>query len=116
MAIDAEGYGYRAGEEGLERLLRDARVLSPAGIEGAAQAGRSAGAADPRQAEPRAICDARPANGGGPALAPGRGTSRAARLIGLRIDPAAAKARFDAGDAVPVDVTSSLVYPAVSHR
>jgi len=37
-------------------------------------------------------------------------------LIGLRIDPAAAKARFDAGDAVPVDVTSSLVYPAVSHR
>ena len=37
-------------------------------------------------------------------------------MIGLRIDPAAAKARFDAGDAVPVDVTSSLVYPAVSHR
>jgi rhodanese-related sulfurtransferase len=37
-------------------------------------------------------------------------------LIGLRIAPAAAKARFDAGDAVPVDVTSSLVYPAVSHR
>jgi len=37
-------------------------------------------------------------------------------LIGLRIDPAAAKARFDAGDAVPVDVTSSLVYPAVNHR
>ena len=36
MAIDAEGYGYRAGEEGLERLLRDARVLSPAGIERAA--------------------------------------------------------------------------------
>ena len=37
-------------------------------------------------------------------------------MIGLRIDPAAAKARFDTGDAVPVDVTSSLVYPAVSHR
>ena len=37
-------------------------------------------------------------------------------MIGLRIDPAAAKARFDAADAVPVDVTSSLVYPAVSHR
>jgi len=36
MAIDAEGYGYRGGEEGLERLLRDARVLSPAGIERAA--------------------------------------------------------------------------------
>jgi rhodanese-related sulfurtransferase len=37
-------------------------------------------------------------------------------VIGLRIDPAAAKRRFDAGEAVPVDVTSSLVYPAVSHR
>lgn len=36
MSIDAEGYGYRPDEEGLERLLRDARVLSPAGIERAA--------------------------------------------------------------------------------
>jgi hypothetical protein len=36
MAVDAEGYGYRPGEEGLERLLSDARVLSPAGIERAA--------------------------------------------------------------------------------
>ncbi|TME78437.1 MAG: hypothetical protein E6H90_07730 [Chloroflexi bacterium] len=36
MAVDAEGYGYRPGEGGLERLLRDARVLSPAGIERAA--------------------------------------------------------------------------------
>jgi hypothetical protein len=33
MAADAEGYGYRAGEEGINRLLTDARVLSPAGIE-----------------------------------------------------------------------------------
>lgn len=31
MAVDAEGYG--AKEQGLERLLTDARVLSPAGIE-----------------------------------------------------------------------------------
>ena len=37
-------------------------------------------------------------------------------MIAPRIDPAAAKARFDAGAAVPLDVTSSLVYPAVSHR
>jgi len=37
-------------------------------------------------------------------------------VIGLRIDPAAAKARIDAGEAVAIDVTSSLVYPAVSHR
>ena len=36
MAVDAEGYGYRPGEGGLERLLRDARVLSPAGFERAA--------------------------------------------------------------------------------
>jgi hypothetical protein len=36
MSVDAEGYGYRPDEEGLERLLRDARVLSPAGIERAA--------------------------------------------------------------------------------
>jgi rhodanese-related sulfurtransferase len=33
-----------------------------------------------------------------------------------RIDPGAAKAKLDAGDAVALDVTSSLVYPAVSHR
>ena len=37
-------------------------------------------------------------------------------MIAPRIDPAAAKAKFDAGEAVPLDVTSSLVYPAVSHR
>lgn len=36
MAVDREGYGYRKGEEGLDRLLTDARVLSPAGIERAA--------------------------------------------------------------------------------
>jgi hypothetical protein len=36
MAPDAEGYGYGSHEEGLERLLADARVLSPAGIERAA--------------------------------------------------------------------------------
>ena len=37
-------------------------------------------------------------------------------MIAQRIDPAAAKAKFDAGEAVPLDVTSSLVYPAVGHR
>jgi rhodanese-related sulfurtransferase len=37
-------------------------------------------------------------------------------MIAPRIDPAAAKAKFDAGGAIPLDVTSSLVYPAVSHR
>jgi rhodanese-related sulfurtransferase len=37
-------------------------------------------------------------------------------MIAQRIDPAAAKARLDAGEAVALDVTSSLVYPAVSHR
>jgi hypothetical protein len=36
MAVDAEGYGYKTGEEGLDRLVNDARVLSPAGIERAA--------------------------------------------------------------------------------
>lgn len=36
MTPDAEGYGYRQGEEGIDRLLNDARVLSPAGIERAA--------------------------------------------------------------------------------
>ena len=33
-----------------------------------------------------------------------------------RVDPRAAKAKFDAGEAIPLDVTSSLVYPAVNHR
>ena len=37
-------------------------------------------------------------------------------MIGVRIDPAAARAKIDAGEAIPLDVTSSLVYPAVSHR
>ena len=37
-------------------------------------------------------------------------------MIAPRIDPAAARTKFDAGEAVPLDVTSSLVYPAVSHR
>jgi hypothetical protein len=36
MAVDPEGYGYKCGEEGIDRLLTDARVLSPAGIERAA--------------------------------------------------------------------------------
>src|ERR1700738_4323081 len=36
MAVDAEGYGYGSHEEGLDRLLEDARTLSPAGIERAA--------------------------------------------------------------------------------
>ncbi len=33
---DVEGYGYRAEERGVERLLVDLRTLSPAGIERAA--------------------------------------------------------------------------------
>jgi hypothetical protein len=37
-------------------------------------------------------------------------------MIAPRIDPAAAKAKFDAGQGIPIDVTSSLVYPAVGHR
>lgn len=37
-------------------------------------------------------------------------------ILAPRIDPATAKARFDAGEAVPLDVTSSLVYPAIRHR
>jgi rhodanese-related sulfurtransferase len=37
-------------------------------------------------------------------------------MIAPRIDPASAKAKLDSGEAVALDVTSSLVYPAVSHR
>lgn len=37
-------------------------------------------------------------------------------MIAPRIDAAAAKTKFDAKEAVPLDVTSSLVYPAVGHR
>jgi rhodanese-related sulfurtransferase len=37
-------------------------------------------------------------------------------VMSPRIDPATAKAKLDSGEAIPLDVTSSLVYPAVSHR
>ena len=37
-------------------------------------------------------------------------------MIAPRIDVASAKAKLDSGEAVALDVTSSLVYPAVSHR
>ena len=37
-------------------------------------------------------------------------------MIAPRIDVASAKAKLDAGEAIALDVTSSLVYPAVSHR
>ncbi len=37
-------------------------------------------------------------------------------ILAPRIDPASARAKLDAGKAVALDVTSSLVYPAVSHR
>ena len=37
-------------------------------------------------------------------------------IVAPRIDPASAKAKLDAGEAVALDVTSSLIYPAVSHR
>ena len=34
--MDQDGYGYRADDRGIERLLQDSRTLSPAGIERAA--------------------------------------------------------------------------------
>lgn len=34
--MDSDGYGYKATDLGLDRLLEDARALSPAGIERAA--------------------------------------------------------------------------------
>jgi hypothetical protein len=34
--MDLEGYGYTATERGVDRLLEDCRILSPAGIERAA--------------------------------------------------------------------------------
>ena len=37
-------------------------------------------------------------------------------ILAPRIDPASAKAKLNAGAAVALDVTSSLVYPAVSHK
>jgi hypothetical protein len=37
-------------------------------------------------------------------------------VIAPRIDPPAARAKFDSGEAIPIDVTSSLVYPGVSRR
>ncbi len=36
--------------------------------------------------------------------------------IAPRIDPAAARQKIETGEAVPLDVTSSLVYPAVTRR
>jgi rhodanese-related sulfurtransferase len=36
--------------------------------------------------------------------------------IAPRIDVASARRKLDAGEAVALDVTSSLVYPAVNHR
>ncbi len=37
MSVDAEGYGFPEHESALKRLVEDIRVLSPAGIERAAQ-------------------------------------------------------------------------------
>ena len=37
-------------------------------------------------------------------------------ILAPRVDPATAKSRFDSGEAVPLDVTSALVYPAIGHR
>jgi len=37
-------------------------------------------------------------------------------MIAPRIDVASAKTKLDAGEAIALDVTSSLVYPAVSHK
>jgi len=36
VSIDQEGYGYRADERGVDRLMEDLRTLSPAGIDRAA--------------------------------------------------------------------------------
>jgi len=49
-------------------------------------------------------------------MAAARAGAGTATMIGIRIEPAAARARIEAGEAVPLDVTSSLVYPAVRHR
>lgn len=37
-------------------------------------------------------------------------------MVAPRLDAAGAKAKFDRGEAVPLDVTSSLVYPSISRR
>ena len=37
MAMDSEGYGPRPGQGDIDRLLEDARTLSPLGVERAAQ-------------------------------------------------------------------------------
>ena len=37
-------------------------------------------------------------------------------MVAPRLDVASAKAKLDSAEAVALDVTSSLVYPAVSHR
>ena len=37
MAIDRDGYGPRPGQNNIDRLLEDARTLSPLGVERAAQ-------------------------------------------------------------------------------
>jgi hypothetical protein len=44
--MDADGYGYKAGERGEGRLLEDLRTLSPAGIERAASGWDKHGEAD----------------------------------------------------------------------
>ena len=38
--MDQDGYGYRADDRGIERLLQDSRTLSPAGIERAGRIGQ----------------------------------------------------------------------------
>ena len=37
-------------------------------------------------------------------------------MIGVRIEPHLAKGRLDSGEAVALDVTSALIWPAVNHR
>lgn len=37
-------------------------------------------------------------------------------IVANRIDPARAKSLIDAGEAIVLDVTSSLVWPVVGHR
>src|SRR6202521_505055 len=39
MAVDAQGYGYKSSDDGLYRLVDDARVLPPAALEPAAWGG-----------------------------------------------------------------------------
>src|SRR5207245_801600 len=72
---------------------------------------------DPRPAQSRAIRHAGETDVRGITLAAARNAARAApMMIAPRVDVASAKTKLDSDEAVALDVTSSLVYPAVSHK